>query len=1103
MGKISTDFKLSDNFIEKYKDKKPPFGYNGLGELVYVRTYSRIKKDGKNEQWWETIRRVVEGIYNIQKEHIDHGNLGWNAMKAQKSAQEMYDLIFNIKFLPSGRALWALGSDVITEKKLSEALYNCFGGEELFLTKNGYIKFSEANKEENILTVNGQWVKSEIKNFGKQKIVELHLSRAGNKKIIKTTEDHLWFANYEWNIKRKHGYQLLKTSELKEGMRLKYQFANTSSSVRIPSPQGIQHGFMFGDGTKNRIDLQKGKDESIIKYFGENRIFEKDGFYQITDLPEHYKELPMKRWDKKYILGFLMGYFAAEGSINNGEISISSSKKENLEFYKEMAETCGIGSYAIRMSSNSSNYKEDRELYQMTLIPSTLWKDFFILEKHINSFDIDKNLYYWTVEKMVNTNIEEDVYCAVVSEKECFVLTDGILTHNCTFISTENLKDDVSMPFKYAMDMLMCGVGVGFDIRGAKTVTIKKRSEKIEEYLIPDTREGWVESVGKVIMSFFGQPTPILDYSIIRPQGEPIKTFGGVASGSKPLEELHLSIIDILSSHEGEEISQRIIVDIFNLIGKAVIAGNVRRSAEIALGFNDEEFLNLKNYNINKERESFGWASNNSVFADIGMDYKNISERIKDNAEPGLVWLSNAQKFGRMNENECNNTDFRIMGFNPCFSYESLLLTENGYKEIGSLDGKTVNIIDAEGNVQEAKIFKTGQKNTISLNLSNKQKIICTPDHVLKTLDGDFEAKDTFGKQLYPFLKNRKLLCEKEINDLLSKAPYVQSINNNGEIDVYDFSIPNLHWGVINGFVVHNCGEIGLESAELCNLVEIFPYRNGSKEEFLRTLKYAYLFAKSITLIETSWVESNRVMMRNRRLGISVTGIAQFISNRSVNDLKDWLETGYNTVKNYDNIYSEWFAIPKSIKLTTTKPSGTLSLLGGATPGLHYPESTYYIRRVRLANNSPLIKVLTKAKYKIEPAIGQEDSTVVIEFPIFVGENVRTLENVSMWEQLALASFLQKYWSDNAVSVTVSFDPETEGKDLERALDFYQYQLKGVSFLPKLKNGSYAQMPYEKIDKETYEEMVSKLKPLDFSCMRESEEAEVEKYCSNDGCSLF
>ena len=60
-------FKLSENFINKYKRKKPPFGFNGLGELVYMRTYSRIKKNGKNERWWETIKRVVEGTYSMQK----------------------------------------------------------------------------------------------------------------------------------------------------------------------------------------------------------------------------------------------------------------------------------------------------------------------------------------------------------------------------------------------------------------------------------------------------------------------------------------------------------------------------------------------------------------------------------------------------------------------------------------------------------------------------------------------------------------------------------------------------------------------------------------------------------------------------------------------------------------------------------------------------------------------------------------------------------------------------------------------------------------------------------------------------------------------------
>lgn len=657
MVKGQNDFRLSENFIEKYKTKQAPFGYNGLGEFVFMRTYSRVKPDGKNELWWEIVRRVVEGIYNVQKEHIDKGNLGWNAMKAQKSAQEMYDLIFNIKFLPSGRALWAMGTDIISEKRLSAALYNC------------------------------------------------------------------------------------------------------------------------------------------------------------------------------------------------------------------------------------------------------------------------------------------------------------------TFVSTENLKEDPSYPFKYAMDMLMCGVGVGFDVRGVGTLTVKEQSKNTEKYIVPDSREGWVESIGKVILSFFGQPTPIIDYSLIRPEGAPIKTFGGISAGYKPLDILHQEIIQVLSKNSGSEITQRSIVDIFNFIGKAVVAGNVRRSAEIALGLDDEEFLNLKNYQINPERESFGWASNNSIMAEIGIDYSNIAERIKDNAEPGLIWISNLRKFGRMRELEANNIDFRITGVNPC-------------------------------------------------------------------------------------------------------------------------------------------GEIGLESFELCNLTEVFPDRIDTKDEFLRTLKYAYLFAKSVTLIETHWVESNRVMMRNRRLGVSTTGIAQFMAHKGIDKLKDWLKSGYDTLKNYDNIYSDWFAIPKSIKLTTVKPSGTLSLLGGATPGVHYPESSYYIRRVRIANNSSLLPALKESGYKLEQAFGQENSTVVVEFPVFAGEGVKTQEDVSMWEQLAQASFMQKYWSDNAVSVTVTFDPEKEGKDLERALDFYQYQLKGVSFLPRVPEGKYKQMPYEKITKEQYDEMIKLLKPLDFSSMLSAENAEIEKYCNNDVCTI-
>jgi hypothetical protein len=86
-------FTLNDAFVASYGEKTPPFGFNGLGELVYLRTYSRIKEDGTQEQWHETVRRVVEGCYTMQKRWITDHNLGWSDRKAQRSAQEMYDRI--------------------------------------------------------------------------------------------------------------------------------------------------------------------------------------------------------------------------------------------------------------------------------------------------------------------------------------------------------------------------------------------------------------------------------------------------------------------------------------------------------------------------------------------------------------------------------------------------------------------------------------------------------------------------------------------------------------------------------------------------------------------------------------------------------------------------------------------------------------------------------------------------------------------------------------------------------------------------------------------------------------------------------------------------
>lgn len=651
-------FRLTDTFLDKYKRTKPPFGFNGLGELVYLRTYSRIKENGDNEKWWETVQRVVEGTFNMQRKWIETHRLGWNAMKAQKSAQEMYDRMFNMKFLPPGRGLWAMGTPITEER----------------------------------------------------------------------------------------------------------------------------------------------------------------------------------------------GIFAA--------------------------------------------------------------------------------------------------------------------LNNCAFVSTATIKEDLSKAFCFLMDMSMLGVGVGFDCKGEGKIEVCKPTANDDNtFVIPDTREGWVEATKQLIDSYFlGTKEIKFDYSQIRKEGLPIKGFGGVSSGPQPLIEVHRDIRKVLDKNAGKPITTTTIVDIMNLIGKCVVAGNIRRTAEIVFGdYKSSEYLDLKNYKVNPQREEYGWTSNNSIFCDLGMDYTESANRTKINGEPGFAWLENMRGYSRMNNGK-DNRDHRVEGGNPCL-------------------------------------------------------------------------------------------------------------------------------------------EQSLESYELCCLVETFPFNHTSLEDYLITLKYAYLYAKTVTLGETHWAETNRVMLRNRRIGCSMSGIAQFVGKHGLHEFKNWCETGYKKLEYYDEVYSDWLAIPKSIKKTSIKPSGTVSLLAGATPGIHYPENVHYIRRMRLSKHSDLIQPLKDAGYKIEPCYGSETTTLVVEIPVKIGDNIRAVKDVSIWEQAAMAAFLQRYWADNQVSCTISFRKD-EAEQIKHVLNFYQYQLKGISFLPLLESGgTYRQMPYEAISEKKYNELVDKLSTIRFKHIK-NEEADVEKFCNNDVCEI-
>ena len=572
----------------------------------------------------------------------------------------------------------------------------------------------------------------------------------------------------------------------------------------------------------------------------------------------------------------------------------------------------------------------------------------------------------------------------------------GAALNNCAFVTTENLDVDFAQPFCFLMDMSMFGVGVGSDTRGTGKVKIQVPKTTDKTYVVEDSREGWVDLLRVVLNSFVGKgyyPLDI-DYSNVREMGSPIKGFGGVASGPQPLIDLIENITKLLWPKDDEPywIGSTQIVDLHNMVGVCVVSGGVRRTAEIMFGhYNDEGFRKLKDpsslnewstelYELSQKSEeektpedkqrvdeltelianhplrTHRWASNNSIFADVGMDYTSVADSIGSNGEPGLLWLDNVRGYGRMVD-PLNWKDIRVVGSNPC-------------------------------------------------------------------------------------------------------------------------------------------SEQSLEDEELCCLVETFPARHDDFEDFKRTLKFAYLYAKTVTLIPTHNPKTNQVMGRNRRIGCSQSGIQQAKAKLGRREYFRWCDDGYSFIQDLDKLYSEWLCVPRSIKTTSVKPSGTVSLLCGATPGIHYPHSEYYIRNIRVQEGSPLIQACIDAGYPVERDV-YSSTSFVVSFPVREENFARSKDEVTIWEQFADAADMQRYWADNQVSVTVTFTPE-EKKHIKACLEMYEDKMKSVSLLPILDHG-YAQAPYITITKEEYETLTANLKPLDLT--DSFHEAE-DKFCDGEACTI-
>lgn len=234
--------------------------------------------------------------------------------------------------------------------------------------------------------------------------------------------------------------------------------------------------------------------------------------------------------------------------------------------------------------------------------------------------------------------------------------------YNCAATKLNNAKD-----FGWAMDLLMLGCGVGFEPTDRPIVKVHNSGQK--DYIIPDSREGWVDSV-EYLYNYYtvpGVPKPRFIYDEIRPAGTPIKGFGGLASGPKYLQELHQQIHTFFERDSHDPVLFK--TNLINAIGCCVVAGNVRRSAELGKkNIQNKTFRELKNYEKYPERAAIGWMSNNTVSLEKEEDFNFIGdcvENIKKNGEPGFANIINF-KYGRLGYKHEVTTYDRADLTNPC-----------------------------------------------------------------------------------------------------------------------------------------------------------------------------------------------------------------------------------------------------------------------------------------------------------------------------------------------------------------------------------------------------------------------------------------------------
>lgn len=988
-------FELDKNFVDTYKNVEPNWGFpigggNSLGEITYLRTYSRLDENGdfapagEKERWYQTCQRVIEGMYSIMKDHCMTGKTPWKEDKAQRSAQEAYDRMFNFKWLPPGRGIWMMGTRFVAEEG-SSSLQNCSHLSSRSMADDPALIF-ERLMEQSMLGV-GVGYDTDGAELG----LKLAPENEQSEPFVIDDSRQGWYESLGALIRYWFNFDL---------PRPEFDY----SQIR-PKGSPIKRFGGIAPGPQPLIDLHKDVDRICRSYAETGRTV-----------------------DSRFIVDIA-----------------------------NLVGVCVISGNVRRSALLSLGDADD--------------KDFINLKRYDLPENEDRAAWGWMSNNSVKATIDDDLSH----------LTDSIAVNGEPGI----IWLDLARQYGRLSDPLN---NIDHRVSGVNPC---------QPAWAPVITEQGISTIGKIspgdkIWSETGWTTVVDKWSTgMKPVFQYETTAGRfygtenhrLVSGEEKIPASECDVVDLLSGPENIQVDKwdpQVVMD-----GLVFGDGTVHA------------------------------ASSNLVLLNVGghdSDYFNdpLLVRLIKDRRPGVgdfVWEVETT----IEPSEIPKTYERRVPDRFFYADQSTVAAflRGLYSANGSVVGKGRVTLKASSRdvIERVQIMLSslGIRSYYTTNLSSK----------VMFSNGEYECKESYDlnisvdrarfARMIGFVqeyKNEKLQPYLEKSGRTKTSFDVKSVTHLGDEEVFDITVdndPHTYW--TGGLNVSNCSEQSLENFEMCTLVESFPTNHESIEDFLRTLKFAYLYGKAVTLLPTHWPETNEVMTRNRRIGTSISGLAEFVEKKGWGELRNWMDTGYNEVRKWDHVYSEWLGVRESIKTTTIKPSGTVSILSGCTPGVHWPTHSTYVRRIRFGDNDPMVPILIDAGYHAE--YDKFDSgTVIVSFPVR-GNDVRVQEDVSIWEKAELAALAQAWWSDNMVSCTLSFKEEEKGQ-VGPVIDAFSGRFKSISFLPITEDGAYEQMPYEAISDIRYEDLAEEVSPLNLASIYGGNalDAAGESGCTTDICEL-